>query len=384
MNASGPNTYRVLLPYTETPNIKKRFTVEYTVEAADRRAALVEAEKEFYAYTRYNSASWVRMLQPEGIRIWRLMPDLPQTPASIDALVENLAQSDTDVLYNTLRALGDLEDQTAARAVAGLMNHSDAEIAALAVETLGRLGDVGYVDDILSRFDDKATARMRACVLSALGRLGKVEHTRLQDVLSRALGDDDTRVRANAVELVERLQLPDAPRVLVPLMGDEDNRVRANVLKALWNSHDRETLVTALEEMVKASNHWMRASAAFVLRYLDVENRYALVGRLLRDSDAEVRASAVKTLMVLDDVEQVVPLLVEVQAERSGEFGEQITNRMLALGSVGWARLLSWQPPSPKADQVRRDWMKRIEDAVHGRDGHIAWMKMNLRRWLGR
>lgn len=376
------HSYRVLIPYSETPNLKKRFTVEYTIEAPDRATALAEAEREFYAYTRYNSASWVRVMQTEGIRIWRLIPDLPQTVPSIDALKENLASPDPDVVYNTLRALADLEDGSAASAIEPLMTHENPELAALAIETLGKIGDHRYVPPIVRCYGPTAAPRVRACVLSALTRLARPDDQALHEVLSRAIVDEDTRVRANAVELIERLGLPDATRLLLPLMQDEDNRVRANVLKALWHTHDRAELTRALETMVRDQNHWMRASAAFVLRHLDVGNRAALLGELLRDADGEVRGSALKTLLAIDDLNATVPLSIDFQVRCPQEAGDRLLERLVTRAVDAWPVLLESAVADPAGAEIRRRWLDRLEQVVRERIGRMPWLRFKLQRWL--
>lgn len=91
-------TYKFIVPYSESAHLQKRFKIEYTIEAPDRETALQKAEREFFAYTQYNSASWVRVIEREGIRIWRVLPDHPQTPQTIDELATRLTSGDEDVL----------------------------------------------------------------------------------------------------------------------------------------------------------------------------------------------------------------------------------------------------------------------------------------------
>ena len=371
-------TYRVLMPYTESPNVKKVFTVEYTIEADDRASAQGKAETEFHAYTRYNSASWVRILQPEGVRVWKLMPDLPQTARSIDALRPHLASQDPDVLYNTLRAIGELEDASLAEAVLPLVRHANAELAALTIETLGKLGQHAVLPDVLACWRDDAHPRLKACVLSAVGRLA-VPSDPIQDVLARALGDPDTRVRANAVEVVERLRLPDAARMLLPLMHDEDNRVRANVLKALWRSHDRRELVQALEGMVADPNHWMRASAAFVLRHVDVDNRLDLLARLLDDSDPQVAGTAGTSLLAVDDP-AAVPVLLALQL-RQPALVEAVRTRVLSFGARAWEPLLAWKPQDPASRQLRGQLLDQLVADLQHDEGWFATLPWRWQRW---
>jgi len=98
--------YKVIIPYSESGNPRKKFKIEYSIEAANRDSALRKAEREFNSYADYNSASWVRNIEYEGIRIWKLIPDMPQTPQHTDELAKQLSSGDEDIIYNTLKELG--------------------------------------------------------------------------------------------------------------------------------------------------------------------------------------------------------------------------------------------------------------------------------------
>lgn len=369
-------TYKVILSYTESANPRKMFKIEYTVEGPDRSTALAKAEREFFAYTQYNSASWVRVIDRSQVRVWRLMPDLPQTAQSIDELMARLQEDDADVIYNTLRALGSLEDISASGPVAGFLQHPDHDLAALAAETLGKLGDHDNIVLLRTVFGSRSNPRLRASVIAALGRLARPEDD-ISDILASALVDGDPRVRANAVEVVELLRLPSSTKILLPLLEDEDNRVRANVLKALWESHDRPRLLSVLRDMTQSDNHWMRASAAFVLQHIDVEGRLELLGKLARDTFPEVHTQALRALKNMDNLE-CLPYWLEFldREEDLRTVGQRIANgRFNTLD-----KLLAFQPRNEQEQLRLRLFLDCVEERIFRDEGWISWLKTKHRR----
>lgn len=370
--------YKVVLPYIESANPAKRFKIEYTVEADDRETAQQKAEREFHAYTLYNNASWVRTLERESIRVWRIMPHLPQTPQSIDSLLNDLASPDEDVVYATLKALGELEDAAAGSKVVPLLDHSNPDLAALAAETLGKFGDQTNLPCLTSRFTPQAHPLLKASILSALGRLARAGDP-VAELVATALGDSDNRVRANAVELVERLSLPTTTRMLLPLMGDEDNRVRANVLKALWSTHDRKALTAALREMAGHSSRWMRASAAFVLQHIDVQERISLLNDLSHDPCPEVQANAWKAILVIRDLE-LLGLWLEYLGKHNGEGFARIAEHIDAIGQSAYLPLLEMSRRNDAGKPFAIQFLDRLEELCRRRHGWLAWLSLKQQR----
>lgn len=370
--------YRVVLPYTESSNPDKRFKIEYTIEANDRETAQQMAEREFHAYTLYNSASWVRTLERDGVRVWRIMPNLPQTPQLIDDFLDDLNNPDQDVVYATLKALGELEDAAAGSKVVPLLNHENPDLAALAAETLGKLGDPTNLPCLTSKYTPQAHPLLKASILSAMGKLARPGDP-VADLIATALGDADHRVRANAVELVEHLSLPTITRMLLPLMSDEDNRVRANVLKALWTTHDRNALTAALHEMAGHSSRWMRASAAFVLRHIDVRDRIALLNDLAHDPCPEVQTNAWKAIFVIRSPD-LLKLWLEYLGSHNGEGFSQIAEHIDAIGQSAYLPLLELSRLDAAWKPYIAQFLDRLEELCRRKHGWLAWFSLKQQR----
>lgn len=369
-------TYKVIIPYSESGNPRKKFKIEYTIEAANRDSALRKAEREFNSYADFNSASWVRNIEREGIRIWKLIPDMPQTPQHIDELAKQLSSSDEDIVYNTLKALGEIEDSSASSQIISIFSHKNPELIALAVETLGKIGDPSNLFAIRNLYQKNANPRIKACIVTAVSLLSLPDDDIL-DFLTRSLRDDDSRVRANAIEAIERLDLPDVTRLLLPMLKDEDNRVRANVIKALWNKDDPGKLLEALKEMSSDQNPWMKASAVFVLSRVRIPGRIELLAAMAHEEHPKVRENARQALFSFDSID-CIPYWLET-IENDSEFS-RIAGKVTAMGDQAISTLLAFNSQNPRSQKYASMLLDLTEQQVLRSSGWINWLKTKQKR----
>ncbi|GAB4278576.1 MAG: hypothetical protein Kow0029_21960 [Candidatus Rifleibacteriota bacterium] len=368
--------YKVIIPYSETANPGKKFKIEYSIEAESRQKALQKAEREFFSYSEYNSASWVRTIEQEGIRIWKILPNMPQTPAHIDELVSQLLSKDEDVLYNSLKALGELEDTSASDKIISLFSHKNPEIVALAVETLGKIGDPSNTGAIIGLFKPNQHPRVKACIVTAIGRISLPDDNIL-DFISKALNDEDSRVRANAVEVLEKINMADTAKILLPMLKDEDNRVRANVIKALWNKDDQDKLLEALKDMATDKNPWMRASCIFVLDRVKIPGRIDLLATMCFDDHPKIRENAREALFKSKSIE-CIPYWLELISNEK-EF-EQVSSKILSFGEEAISHLLQFNGSTVESRKYAALIMDLLEQQVLKKSGWITWLKTKQKR----
>ena len=369
-------TYKVIIPYTESANPRKKFKIEYSVEATNRESALRLAEREFVSYTDYNSASWVRMIEREGIRIWKILPDMPQTPAHIDELAANLSSDDDDVLYNCLKALGELEDSSPGDEILKLFSHENPEIVALAVETLGKIGDPSNLGAIMNFYKNDLHPRIRACIVTAVGKIALPDDDVL-DFISQALVDTDSRVRANAVEALENLDIADTAKLLLPMLEDEDNRVRANVIKALWNKDDQSKLLNTLKEMAQNENPWMKASSIFVLDKVRVPGRIELLASMCYDEHPKIQENAKTALFRINSLD-CLPYWLEL-ISNDDEFSK-VADKVLSFGEKAISPLLSFKGTTPESRKHASNILDMLEQQILKNSGWITWLKTKQKR----
>ncbi len=369
-------TYKVIIPYSESATPRKKFKIEYTVEATDRIVALKKAEREFDSYADYNSASWVRTIERESIRIWKLMPDMPQTPQHIDELAALLSSTDEDVVYNSLKALAEIEDSSPSSQIIALFNHQNPELVALAVETLGRIGDPSNLGAIRNLYQPETNPRIKACVVTAVSRLALPDDD-IVGFITQALHEEDARVRANAIEAIEKLNLPDVARLLLPMLKDEDNRVRANVIKALWNKDDQSKLLEVLKEMSSDENPWMKASAVFVLDNVKIPGRIELLAVMSRDEHPKIRQNARDALFRIDSID-CLPCWLETIVNDS-EFA-LVAEKIVGMGESALNLLLTFNGHTEASRRYAAALLDMLEQQVFKTSGWIQWLKAKQKR----
>jgi HEAT repeat protein len=369
-------TYKVIIPYSESATPRKKFKIEYTIEAADRQSALKKAEFEFNSYADYNSASWVRTIEREGIRIWKLIAELPQTPQHIDEMAALLTSEDEDIIYNTLKSLGEIEDSAASSRIIALFGHPNPELVALAIETLGKIGDPSNLFAIRNLYRRETNPRVKACIVTAVGRLALPDDD-IVGFLTTALHEEDSRVRANAIEVIEKLDLPDITRLLLPMLKDEDNRVRANVIKALWDKHDQGQLLEALKEMASDDNPWMKASAVFVLDKVRIPGRIELLAAMAHDEHPKIRENAKSALYRLEMIECIPYWMATISSDE--EFG-LVAEKVARMGESALNQLLAFSGQTEQSRKYTAMLLDMLEQQVLKSSGWISWLKTKQKR----
>lgn len=144
--------------------------------------------------------------------------------------------------------------------------------------------------ELMTRTQDE---RVLASCISALTAVGtKDDVPRLRPFL----GHPDGRVRANAVETVERIGTPLQLLIFVaPLTRDFNKRARTNALQALARL-GREGIVHALTALLKHPNVNLRGNALYVLENFQGDDANAVLQLALRDQSEFIRMEALNLL----------------------------------------------------------------------------------------
>ena len=179
------------------------------------------------------------------------------------------------------------------------------------VRAMQALDELGLAGDFRSQFERQCThvhpkVRSKAAALLALsGHAASPANPATQTVLSRMLDDHDARVRANAIEVVEKLQ----SIAHIPLLGGRtrstSSRERANAIKALHGMGVTDA-VGHLRDMLGDTRAEHRVSALWTLRQAGVWGLLRDVGTIAqRDDSLRVRRYAIALLKgVIDQLQR--------------------------------------------------------------------------------
>ena len=159
--------------------------------------------------------------------------------------------------------------------------------------------DVSQVHNLIKRIPKEYEPFIKACMVTALGRLGDMA---ARELLVECLGDEVARVRANAVEALSTL----APDELVSrsktILYDENNRVRANAINALIDLR-REESMASLDEMVHHEDELYRRSAFWAITDIADSRIVGFMKAFLADESEEIKTRAVHFIHQLKEVD---------------------------------------------------------------------------------
>lgn len=218
-------SYKIIVPYTESAAPTKKFVIEYDVDAANRVEAQKIAEDRFNLYSGNTSASWVRIPDQSGIRIWRRFPTDPETPEFIDDLIASLPGKSNSETLSLLNRLGDLEDIFASSKIISLTKLDEPAIVASAIDTLGKIADPTSYFAVKNTYFQKSHPDIKRAVVKALPNMALPE----DDVIGFykiAIKDKATREVVFNLDFVDLL-----PLWLQEIENESEfNAVKENVL----------------------------------------------------------------------------------------------------------------------------------------------------------
>jgi len=220
-------------------------------------------------------------------------------------LIESLRSAEGDQLASVIRVLGWVRGSGVDRALVRLLSNSG--VRSHVVESLVRHGS--RVIELLSavlKDDDPST---RVAAVEALGRVGDRAAT---PALVAALEDDVTVVVAAAGALA-RLGDPAAFEPLLTLIGHRDAAVRQAAIGAL-NSIGHPLMPERVAAILASDDHFVRESAVRIAGYFGYPQVASALLARARDPVESVRRAALEHLPFLDD-ERVTPTLIAALQE---------------------------------------------------------------------
>jgi len=144
----------------------------------------------------------------------------------------------------------------------------------------------------IEQLQQETSSEVVSALLIAIGKLG--DESKIKYIIPY-LNDDNSRVRANAIEALEYTGSTKIYPYVISKIEDSDNRVRSNAAKAL-KKLDSVTALRILKAMLASNNHAMQASAAYVMRFILDEANVELLAPLLNSMDDAVKENVIIAL----------------------------------------------------------------------------------------
>jgi HEAT repeat protein len=249
--------------------------------------------------------------------------------STCDRLLSMVTDDSPVVRANVAVALGELKGSSEITSALGRLSRDPEPLVVMAaLNSLVACKDENTFDLLCTACTESSDDRITASAISALGERGG---SRAIDFVKKYLSAPDSRVRANAVEAVGRLQLEDNEirQHLAPLVADTNNRVVANVIVALQRSEPGKTL-QVVRSLLGSDDQWTVASGIWCLGQMRQPEAFKLLLSVIKSFKDDSLFRALRSLdswPSTDFSEEVFSLLTHENAivrERIARFSARI------------------------------------------------------------
>jgi len=141
------------------------------------------------------------------------------------------------------------------------MANRNPDIREKAIENFKLFVREGHLDLAKEKLKEITNKFHLATVVKALGETGLPE---VLDIINPYLSHEDSRVRANCIEGMYKINSPRIFNIVYPMLNDPDNRTSTNAAFLLWNNC-REKVVEKLKAMLKSKKVSDIKSAKYII-----------------------------------------------------------------------------------------------------------------------
>jgi HEAT repeat protein len=293
-----------------------------------------------------------------------------------DAIVAKFKAAGAPIKPTLLRALAQRGDKAAAPVFAAAAEDEDEAVRVEALRGLGVVGDASAVALLL-----KAAAATGACQEAAREALARIPAADVDKALMAAIDEKDTKLRAEVIRALSVRHVTAAGPSLLKAAEDADNTVRNEAIKAVGAVAGMDSMPAVVAILVKVTDDASRNEAGNALiriagRESDADKRiepiltalgpatgpaktmlFSVLGRLggakalqavqaaLKDSDAQVKEAAVRSLADWPDAASAADLL-DVAKSATDE-------KLQVLAIRGCIRVMRIQNSRPAAENAK-------------------------------
>lgn len=215
-------------------------------------------------------------------------------PLLVGELKQYLADADRQVRFQTANSLFNIGGKDAALAMCEFISDPDEWISMTILRLLCIMRELDSIPILIEKYHQDDDLRRKALMISFLARFRSVT---LLGIFDQGLQARDARLRANSIEAVGNLNLPEneIKGRIEPSLHDPNNRIRANSILALARL-EPEKIKPEIVEMVKSDDVQLRRSAAFILGMIPPNDYQDLAAILVTDSNEAVRKRMIQSL----------------------------------------------------------------------------------------
>lgn len=255
---------------------------------------------------------------------------------AVDAVLTRLQNVDEDeTVALLLRVLNILGDQRAVGSIINHLDHENALIRRLAIETLGGIPDPSTIDYLLTRLDDPDVACQQAAVNAISALVAAFPETKQETLvrIRRLLDSNSTPVKLNSLSIFVNIQGQGHHDELLLASKDEDAAIRQKAITLMGRFGDSrfaDQIVLALAD----ESTVVRIAAIESIVQIRPESGLRPLINAMEDEDPWIRAAAAQALCEYRSEEAVDSLLRHIENDLTPVRVASIE----ALGNTGGAR----------------------------------------------
>ncbi|HNX74102.1 MAG TPA: HEAT repeat domain-containing protein [Candidatus Rifleibacterium sp.] len=214
--------------------------------------------------------------------------------ALVPELKQFLADADRQVRFQAANSLFNIGGKEAALAMCEFVSDPDEWISMTILRLLCIMRELDSIPILIEKYHQDEDLRRKALMISFLARFRSVT---LLGIFDQGLQARDARLRANSIEAVGNLNLPEneIKNRIEPSLHDPNNRIRANSILALARLNP-EKIKPEIVDMVNSSDVQLRRSAAFILGMIPSTEYQDLASILVTDMNEVVRKRMIQSL----------------------------------------------------------------------------------------
>ena len=215
-------------------------------------------------------------------------------PELIKFIKPYLADEDRQVRFQTAYALYTIGGKEAALAMTEYISDKDEWISMTILRLLCQMKELDTIPILIEKYHSDTDLRRKALMISFLARFKSIT---LLGAFDDAIQARDARLRANAIEAIGNLKLPEEElrKRIVPFLHDPNNRIRANAILAMAKIAP-EKVKAQIIEMVNSDDVQLRRSAAFILCMIPSIDFLEQAEKLIVDENESVRKRMIQSL----------------------------------------------------------------------------------------
>ncbi|MFW9914687.1 MAG: HEAT repeat domain-containing protein [Candidatus Thorarchaeota archaeon] len=334
------------IKWNETP--ESPITARLQDEASEVRMAALQALKNLGTTESFTQV--LKCLEERNREIWSqaiqtTVAIRQRNPGTHSELISYLRSEHETVREGIAIIIRELESREDASKIIPLLSDLSEGVRIEAIRTLGSLGDVSVVPNLLDQIE-VSKANIRKAAVEALGLLADLRAT--VPLLERAALDEDKSIQNAAEQALRQIGEPSGQQNMLEFLislKSSDEKVRNDAISELASFEDS---LPFLEQLLQSGSSEIRAGAAQAIGHLarDRKDITEELIKLLEDLSQNVRLGAIKGLGALGDPHAVVPLVGRLY-EKNKEIWEQSIDALFQIGIT--SPLLPFlEDPNPK------------------------------------